>query len=128
MEEAILTTILKKLSSKPRSKLGSSDPVDAEIFDKVSRLYYESNTHFFRLKKLLKARLSSKDPATYLLMAYFYYADCDFEEALSCFKEFLKFNEDDLEASVGIVFCYRQLGQEEDFAEQIKAICGKIKS
>lgn len=127
LEKTTFNQILKLLSTKPRPKINSSGLVDCEIFGKLSHLYYENNKQYTTLKEIATANTSHKKPITYLLTAYFHYIDCQFRKALNSFKEFLKSNKSDLEATLGMAFCYRQLGDYNEFDKIICCACNKKK-
>lgn len=91
-------------------------------FEQISRLSYGNNKIFLKLKDLAGKSLSEDNPFTYLVMAYIYYIDCEFERSMELFNKFLKTNKEDLEATLGLAFCYRQLGDDKKFEKILTPI------
>ncbi len=106
--------------AKSKTLIGSCNPVDSHIFEKVSRLFFENKEEYDFLKKKTKESLHLGKPIIYSVMGYFHYVDCEFDDAIKCFKKALELDNDDLEIILCLAFCYRQKGDEKKFNNILK--------
>ena len=111
--------LFKKITGTPPSKrivnIGSDEPLDRNLFESLARLYFTNKKKFNLLKIQTKKIIKKNKSLIYTILGYMHYIECEFEDALKCFKKALQLNSSDLELIYDIAFCYRQLGGERDF-------------
>lgn len=92
------------------------EEIDENLFERISRLFFENKKAFYYLKKeAIKATKSKKDALLFSTAGYFSYVDCDFLQAKKFFEKAIEINPEDLEPWLCLAFCLRQLGEDDKF-------------